>query len=132
MECITRLGRYNNDVSQHWNSNCTVGLELRMRNLIMSRPIMYGSIQVMWHSMYLIESMMPSSLNVCMTLILFSRTSTGDSSYFNTLLIQVHGTLLPVTIYCLSNSITSHLQGVVLDICHKVMSPCFAYVFPQH
>ena len=98
----------------------------------MSRPIMYGSIQVMGHSMYLIESMMPSSVNVCTTLILFNGTSTNDSSYFNTLLIKVDGILLPVTMYCLSNSITSHLPSLILDICHQVMSPFFAYVFPQH
>ena len=43
---------------------------------------------------------MPSSLNVCTTLILFSRAWTGDSSYFSTLLIKVPGTLFPVTMYC--------------------------------
>ena len=87
----------------------------------------------MWHSMYLIESMMPSSLNVCTTLILFSRAWTGDSSYFSTLLIKVPGTLLPVTI-CIVSAIpyTSHLQGLVLEICHEVKSQLFACVFPQH
>ena len=61
--------------------------------------------------MYLIESMMPSSLNVCTTLILFSRAWTGDSSYFSTLLIKVPGTLLPVTMYCFSNSIHKSFAG---------------------
>ena len=61
--------------------------------------------------MYLIESMMPSSLNVCTNLILFSRAWTGDSSYLSTLLIKVPGTLLPVTMYCFSNSIHKSFAG---------------------